>query len=57
VDEPILELEAAGDLLQQRAEPEAGTGGVDDLLKRMTAKERYIAADPGRLCCRFCSRG
>jgi hypothetical protein len=45
VDEPIQELEVAGDLLQQRAEPEtAGTGAVDDLLKRMTAKERYVAA-------------
>ena len=56
MDEPIQELEVAGDLLQQRAEPEtAGTGAVDDLLKRMTAKERYVGADPGRLCCRFCS--
>jgi hypothetical protein len=43
VEEPLRELEAAGDLLQQHAEPEAaGTGAVDDLLKRMTAKERYV---------------
>ena len=43
VEEPLRELEAAGDLLEQHAEPEAaGTGAVDDLLKRMTAKERYV---------------